>query len=138
MKKRQPKFLPMSTREGKKLNIDQFDIILVSGDAYVDHPSFSTAVVGRVLWEAGFSVGVIAQPDWKAKEDFLSLGSPRLFFAVCPGNCDSLVNNYTAAKKRRSEDLYSPGGIPKRPDRAAIVYSDKIHALFPEVPLVLG
>lgn len=138
MKRRQPAFLPMSMREGKKLNIDQFDIILVSGDAYVDHPSFSPAVIGRVLWEAGFSVGVIAQPDWKAKEDFLSLGCPRLFFAVCPGNCDSLVNSYTAAKKRRSEDLYSPGGIPKRPDRAAIVYSDKIHALFPEVPLVLG
>lgn len=138
MRRTQPRFLPMSMREGKKLKLDQFDIILVSGDAYVDHPSFPTALLGRVLWEAGFSVGVIAQPDWKGKDDFLQLGSPRLFFAVCPGSCDSMVNNYTAAKKRRSDDVYSPGGIPRRPDRALLVYTDKIHMLFPEVPLIIG
>lgn len=135
---KQPKFLPMSVREAKKAGIDQFDVILVSGDAYVDHPSFSTAVIGRVLYDAGFSTGVIAQPDWKGKDDLLRLGTPRLFFAICPGNCDSMVNAYTAAKKRRSDDLYSPGGIPRRPDRAAIVYTDRVHALFPEVPVILG
>ncbi len=138
MKRRQPKFLPMSKGEGKGLRIDQFDVILVSGDAYVDHPSFSTAIIGRVLWDAGFTVGVIAQPDWKGNDDFLRLGDPRLFFAICPGNCDSLVNNYTAAKKRRSSDVYSPGGIPRRPDRAGIVYTDRVHALFPGIPIVLG
>ncbi len=138
MKRRQPKFLPMTVAEAKNLRIDQFDVIIVSGDAYVDHPSFSTAVIGRVLWDAGFSVGVIAQPDWRSDDDFHQLGSPRLFFAICPGNCDSLVNNYTAARKRRSGDVYSPGGRPRRPDRAATVYSDKVHSLFPDVPLVLG
>ena len=138
MRRKQPKFLPMSGEEAGKLHAEQPDIILVSGDAYVDHPSFSTALIGRVLWEAGFTVGVIAQPDWRGTDDFQSLGAPRLFFAVCPGNCDSMVNNYTAAKKRRSEDAYSPGGNPGRPDRTAVVYTDKVHALFREVPIVLG
>lgn len=138
MKRKQPRFLPITPEEGKKLGIDQFDVILVSGDAYVDHPSFSTALLGRVLWDAGYSVGVVAQPDWRGSSDFCRFGAPRLFFAVCPGNCDSMVNHYTAARKPRSEDLYSPGGIRKRPDRAALVYTDKVHALFPEVPLILG
>jgi len=138
MKRRQPKFLPMTLAEAKNLRIDQFDVILVSGDAYVDHPSFAAAVIGRVIWDEGFSVGVIAQPDWRSDDDFLQLGAPRLFFAICPGNCDSLVNNYTAAKKRRSSDVYSPGGSIRRPDRAATVYSDRVHSLFPGVPLVLG
>jgi uncharacterized radical SAM protein YgiQ len=135
---KQPRFLPVTPEEGKNLGIDQFDIILVSGDAYVDHPSFSTALLGRVLWDAGYTVGVVDQPDWRGREDFCRFGAPRLFFAVCPGNCDSMVNHYTAARKPRSDDLYSPGGIRKRPDRAALVYTDKIHALFPDVPLVLG
>lgn len=138
MRQRQPRFLPVSVEEGKRLGIDQFDVIIVSGDAYVDHPSFSTAILGRVLWEEGFSVGIIAQPDWRSRDDLLSLGAPRLFFAVAPGNCDSMVNNYTPARKRRSEDVYAPGGKPRRPDRAALVYSDRLHALFPEIPIVLG
>jgi len=138
MRKRQPRFLPTSMEDAKRLGIDQFDVIVVSGDAYVDHPAFSTAIVGRVLWEEGFSVGVIAQPDWKGTGDFLSLGAPRLFFAVAPGNCDSMVNNYTPARKRRSGDAYSPGGKPVRPDRASLVYSDRLHALFPDSPVVLG
>jgi len=138
MRKRQPRFLPTSMEEAKRLGIDQFDVIVVSGDAYVDHPAFSTAIVGRVLWEEGFSVGVIAQPDWKGTGDFLSLGAPRLFFAVAPGNCDSMVNNYTPARKRRSGDAYSPGGKPARPDRASLVYSDRLHAIFPDIPVVLG
>ncbi len=129
----------MSMREAKGPGIREFDIILVTGDAYVDHPSFGAAVIGRVLWDAGYSVGIIAQPDWKTDDDFKKLGKPRLFFGVTSGNVDSMVNNYTANLKVRSDDVYSPrgkGGL--RPNRAAIVYSDKLHSLFPEIPIVLG
>jgi uncharacterized radical SAM protein YgiQ len=128
----------MSPQEGKKLGIDQFDVILVTGDAYVDHPSFGTALIGRVLWDAGFSVGIIAQPDWKSTADFTRLGRPRLFFGISSGNVDSMVNNYTPNLKRRSEDVYSAGGVPKRPDRATIVYTNRVHELFPEMPVVIG
>jgi uncharacterized radical SAM protein YgiQ len=134
----QPRFLPLSKEEGKRLGIDQFDIILISGDAYVDHPSFGTALIGRVLWDAGFSVGIIAQPDWRSDADFTRLGSPRLFFGISSGNVDSMVNNFTPNLKRRSDDVYSPGGIPKRPDRAVIVYANKIRQLFFGIPVVLG
>ena len=135
---RQPAFLPMSLKEGEKLGIQQFDIIHVSGDAYVDHPSFGTALIGRVLWDAGFSVGVITQPDWKIDTDFTALGKPRLFFSISSGNVDSMVNNFTPNLKRRSDDAYSPGGIPRRPDRATIVYTNKVHGLFPGTPIVIG
>jgi uncharacterized radical SAM protein YgiQ len=134
----QPGFLPLSCNERDKLGIRQFDIILVTGDAYVDHPSFGTALIGRVLWDAGFTVGIIAQPDWKISADFTELGKPRLFFGISSGNVDSMVNNFTPNLKRRSIDVYSPGGIPKRPDRAAIVYTQRVHELFPETPIVLG
>ena len=134
----QPRFLPMSLQEAKKLGIEQFDIILISGDAYVDHPSFGTALIGRMLWDAGYSVGIIAQPDWKKDEDFLRLGRPRLFFGISSGNVDSMVNNLTPNLKRRSSDVYSPGGTIRRPDRAAIVYANKVHALFPGVAIILG
>ena len=134
----QPPFLPMSREEGKRLGIDRFDIILISGDAYVDHPSFGTALIGRVLWDAGFTVGIIAQPDWKSDAGFTCLGSPRLFFGISSGNVDSMVNNFTPNLKRRSDDVYSPGGIPKRPDRAVIVYANKVRQLFPGIPVVLG
>lgn len=136
--KTQPHFLPMSPREAAELGIREFDIIFVTGDAYVDHPSSGAAVIGRVLWDAGYSVGIIAQPDWKNDTDFKKLGKPRLFFGVTSGNVDSMVNNYTANLKIRSDDVYSPGGIPKRPNRAAIVYSDKLHSIFPDIPIVLG
>lgn len=135
---RQPPFLPLSKKEAFELGIDQFDIILVTGDAYVDHPSFGTALLGRVLWDAGFTVGVIAQPDWKNPADFTVLGKPRLFFGISSGNVDSMVNNYTPNLKRRSDDVYSPGGIPKRPDRAVIVYTNRVHEAFPGVPVVIG
>lgn len=135
---KQLRFLPMSLQEARNLDIDQFDIILVSGDAYVDHPSFGAGLLGRVLWDAGYTVGIIAQPDPKRDEDFLSLGAPRLFFGVTSGNVDSMVNNLTPNLKRRSRDVYSPGGRLLRPDRAAIVYANRVHALFPGVPLVLG
>lgn len=134
----QPEFLPVSKKEGHALGIRQFDIILVTGDAYVDHPSFGTALIGRVLWDAGYSVGVIARPDWRGPDDLTALGPPRLFFGISSGNVDSMVNNYTPALKRRHHDVYAPGGTPFRPDRAAIVYSDRVHALFPGVPIVLG
>jgi uncharacterized radical SAM protein YgiQ len=135
---RQPRFLPITRKEKTDLGIDQLDIILITGDAYVDHPSFGTALIGRVLWDAGFTVGIIAQPDWKKDADFTLLGAPRLFFGISAGNVDSMVNNYTPALKRRHDDVYSPGGVHKRPDRATIVYANKVHALFPEVPIVIG
>jgi len=128
----------MSQEEAEKLGIHEFDIILVSGDAYVDHPSFGTALIGRVLWDAGYTVGIIAQPDWKTGTDFTALGTPRLFFGISSGNADSMVNNFTPNLKRRSDDVYSPEGIPRRPDRAIIVYTDRLHALYPEVPIILG
>ena len=134
----QPQFLPMSLPEAKELCIDQFDVILISGDAYVDHPSFAAALIGRVLWDAGYSVGIIAQPDWKKDDDLARLGRPRLFFGITSGNVDSMVNNLTPNLKRRSSDVYSPGGALRRPDRAAIVYTDRVHSLFPGVPIILG
>ena len=136
--KEQPRFLPMSLQEARKQGIEQFDVILISGDAYVDHPSFAAALIGRVLWDAGYSVGIIAQPDWKKDEDYCRLGRPRLFFGISSGNVDSLVNNLTPNLKRRSSDVYSPGGALLRPDRAAIVYTNRVHALFPGVPIILG
>ncbi len=129
----------MSFQEAKNLGIHDFDIILVTGDTYVDHPSFGSAIIGRVLWDAGFTVGIISQPDWKSDADFKKLGTPRLFFGVTSGNVDSLVNNYTANLKIRRNDVYSPGGKSGlRPNRAAIVYSDKLHSIFPDTPIVLG
>ncbi|MFA7695614.1 MAG: YgiQ family radical SAM protein, partial [Methanoregula sp.] len=123
----QPAFLPVSQKEGAALGIDQFDIILVTGDAYVDHPSFGTALIGRVLWDAGFSVGIIAQPDWKTDRDITALGKPRLFFGISSGNVDSMVNNLTPNLKRRSSDVYSPGGVPRSPHRATVVYANLVH-----------
>jgi uncharacterized radical SAM protein YgiQ len=136
--KKQSHFLPMSLGEAKEMGIEQFDVIMISGDAYVDHPSFGTALIGRFLWDAGYSVGIIAQPDWKKDEDFLRLGCPRLFFGISSGNVDSMVNSFTPNLKRRSADVYSPGGALRRPDRAVVVYANKVHALFPDVPIVLG
>lgn len=128
----------MSLPEGRSLGIEQFDIILISGDAYVDHPSFGAGLLGRVLWDAGYTVGIVAQPDWKKDEDLLRLGRPRLFFGITSGNVDSLVNNLTPNLKRRRRDVYSPGGRLLRPDRAAISYANRVHSLFPKVPIVLG
>ena len=130
---RQPEFLPM-TPEGR----DRFEIILVTGDAYVDHPSFGTAIIGRVLVDAGYTVGVIAQPDWRTETDLRRLGEPSLFFSISAGNVDSMVNAFTPNLKRRRSDVYSPGGRLLRPDRATLVYTDRVHALFPDTPLVIG
>lgn len=134
----QPPFLPMTMREAEDLGIDEFDVILITGDAYVDHPSFGTAIIGRVLWDAGYTVGVIAQPDWTRPDDFLELGRPCLFFGISSGNVDSMVNAFTPNKKRRSTDAYSPGGVPRRPDRALVVYANMVRSLFPDSPILLG
>ncbi len=132
-------FLPMSRAEMDKLGWDSCDIILVTGDAYVDHPSFGMAVVGRVLEAQGFRVGIIAQPDWHSAEAFKALGKPNLFWGVTAGNMDSMINRYTADRKIRSDDAYTPGDVGgKRPDRAAIVYSQRCREAYNDVPIVLG
>jgi uncharacterized radical SAM protein YgiQ len=132
-------FLPMSRAEMEQLGWDSCDIILVTGDAYVDHPSFGMAVVGRVLEAQGFRVGIIAQPDWTSAEAFKTLGKPNLFWGVTAGNMDSMINRYTADRKIRSDDAYTPGDVGgKRPDRAAIVYSQRCREAFKDVPIVLG
>ena len=132
-------FLPMSREEMDLLGWDSCDVILVTGDAYVDHPSFGMAIVGRLLEAQGFRVGIIAQPDWHDSEPFMELGPPNLFFGVTGGNMDSMVNRYTSDRKVRSDDAYTPGGIGgKRPDRSVIVYSQRLREAYPGVPLVLG
>ena len=132
-------FLPMSREEMDLLGWDACDVILVTGDAYVDHPSFGMAVIGRVLEAQGFRVGLIAQPDWTSPEPFKALGAPTLFFGVTAGNMDSMVNRYTSDRRMRSDDAYTPGGVGgKRPDRSVIVYSQRVREAFPDVPLVIG
>ncbi|WP_394755366.1 YgiQ family radical SAM protein [Rhodoferax sp.] len=133
------KFLPMSREEMNQLGWDSCDVILVTGDAYVDHPSFGMAVIGRMLEAQGFRVGIIAQPDWQSAEPFKALGKPNLFWGVTAGNMDSMINRYTADRKIRSDDAYTPGDVGgKRPDRAAIVYSQRCREAFKDVPIVLG
>ena len=115
-------FLPMSRDEMTQLGWDSCDIIIVTGDAYVDHPSFGMAVIGRMLENQGFRVGIIAQPDWQSAEPFKALGKPNLFFGVTSGNMDSMINRYTADRKIRTDDAYTPGDLGgRRPDHAAIV-----------------
>ena len=133
------KFLPTSREEMLALGWDSCDIIIVTGDAYVDHPSFGMAVIGRMLEAQGFRVGIIAQPDWQTADPFRVLGKPNLFFGVTAGNMDSMINRYTADRKIRSDDAYTPGDIGgKRPDRAALVYSQRCREAYKEVPIVLG
>ena len=132
-------YLPMNRAEMEQLGWDSCDVVLVTGDAYVDHPSFGMSVVGRVLEAQGFRVGIIAQPDWQSAEAFKALGKPNLFWAVTAGNMDSMINRYTADRKIRSDDAYTPGAAEgKRPDRAAIVYSQRCREAYKEVPIVLG
>lgn len=132
-------FLPMSRAEMEQLGWDSCDVIIVTGDAYVDHPSFGMAVIGRVLEQQGFRVGIIAQPDWQSAEPFKALGKPNLFFGVAAGNMDSMINRYTADRKIRSDDAYTPGGLGgKRPDRATLVYTQRCKEAWNEVPVVIG
>jgi len=132
-------FLPMSRAEMTQLGWDSCDIILVTGDAYVDHPSFGMAVIGRMLEAQGFRVGIIAQPEWHSAEPFQALGAPNLFYGVTAGNMDSMINRYTADRKIRSDDAYTPGGAGgKRPDRSVLVYSQRCREAYPEVPIIIG
>jgi uncharacterized radical SAM protein YgiQ len=132
-------FLPMSREEMDTLGWDQCDVILVTGDAYVDHPSFGMAIVGRVLEAQGFRVGIISQPDWRSTAAFEALGAPALFFGITAGNMDSMVNRYTADKRVRSDDAYTPGGVGgHRPDRSVIVYSQRVREAFPDATVVIG
>jgi len=132
-------FLPMSREEMQALGWDSCDVILVTGDAYVDHPSFGMAIVGRVLEAQGFRVGILAQPDWHSAAPFAALGRPNLFFGVTAGNMDSLVNRYTADRRVRSDDAYTPGGEGgRRPDRSVIVYTQRAREAFKDVPVVIG
>ncbi len=132
-------FLPTSREEMDQLGWDSCDVIIVTGDAYVDHPSFGMAVIGRVLEAQGFRVGIISQPDWRNKDDFMQLGEPNLFFGVAAGNMDSMINRYTADRKIRSDDAYTAGGeAGKRPDRASLVYSQRCKEAYSNIPIVLG
>jgi len=132
-------FLPMSRAEMTALGWDACDIVLVTGDAYVDHPSFGMAIIGRLLEAQGFRVGIISQPDWHSAEPFKALGKPRVFFGVTGGNMDSMVNRYTADRRLRHDDAYTPGGEGgKRPDRCTIVYAQRCREAFKDVPIVLG
>src|SRR3569833_2159066 len=132
-------FLPMSRAEMDTLGWDSCDIIIVTGDAYVDHPSFGMAVIGRMLEAQGFRVGILAQPDWTSAADFMRLGRPNLFFGITGGNMDSMVNRYTSDRKIRSNDAYTPHGTAgKRPDRAVTVYSQRAREAYKDVPILIG
>ncbi|MES9875891.1 MAG: YgiQ family radical SAM protein [Candidatus Sedimenticola sp. PURPLELP] len=131
--------LPMSREEMDQLGWDSCDIIIVTGDAYVDHPSFGMALIGRLLEAQGFRVGIIAQPDWKSPEDFRKLGKPNLFFGITAGNMDSMVNRYTAERRIRSNDAYTPNGEGgRRPDRSVVVYAQRAREAFKGVPVIVG
>ena len=134
------RFLPTSAKEAHEAGIERFDIILFSGDAYVDHPSFGVAVIARILEAEGYTVAVVPQPNWRDDlRDFRKMGAPRLFFGVTAGNMDSMVNHYTAARRLRSDDAYTPGGrAGARPDYATTVYTRILKRLYPDVPVVIG
>ena len=135
----QSDFLPVSREDMVSRDWYYYDFLLITGDAYVDHPSFGAAVIGRVLEADGFRVAVLAQPDWKSTEDFLKMGRPRYAALVGAGNLDSMVAHYTAAKKPRHDDAYSPGKkAGKRPDRASIVYANRVREAYPGLPVILG
>lgn len=134
------RFLPTSVKEMRLLGWDYVDVVLFSGDAYVDHPSFGAAVIGRTLQAAGYNVAIVPQPNWQDDlRDFKKFGAPRLFFGISPGAMDSMVNHYTAARRRRSDDAYTPGGRHgARPDYPSIVYSRILRELYPDTPIILG
>src|SRR5207253_758978 len=131
--------LPMTREEMAARGWDGVDVVFVTGDAYVDHPSFAMALLGRLLESEGFRVAILSQPDWRSCEPWRQFGRPRLFFAVSAGNMDSMINHYTANKKVRNDDAYSPGGrIGLRPDRATLVYCQRAREAFPGVPVIAG
>src|SRR5688572_3173394 len=132
-------FLPTTREEMRARGWDELDILIVNGDAYVDHPAFGGALIGRFLEARGYRVGMVAQPRWDTVDDVLAMGRPRLFVGITAGNLDSMLNKLTAQKKVRSEDQYSPGGrTSSRPNRATIVYSNLVRQAMPGVPIVIG
>ncbi len=133
-------FLPTTKKEVEQRGWDELDVVLFSGDAYVDHPSFAAAVIGRIIEAEGMRIAIVPQPDWHGDyRDFTKLGRPRLFFAISPGCMDSMVNKYTAARRLRSEDAYSPDGRhDKRPEYPTIVYTQILKQLYPDTPVVIG
>ncbi len=132
-------FLPVSKQDLKQRNLEQLDFVLITGDAYVDHPSFAHAIISRVLESHGYHVGIIAQPDWKDETSIQILGKPRLAFLISAGNMDSCVNHYSVSKKRRNQDAYTPGGeMGKRPDHATVVYGNLIRKVYRDVPIIIG
>ncbi len=131
--------LPMSVEECRARGWDEVDVVFVTGDAYIDHPSFAMAILGRVLEAAGFRVAIVSQPDWRSCDDWRRFGRPRLFFAISAGNMDSMINHYTANKKVRNDDAYSPGGrIGLRPDRATLAYCQRAREAYKGVPVIAG
>ena len=133
-------YLPTTKKELQLRGWDEVDVIIFSGDAYIDHPAFGAAVIGRVLEHAGYKVAIVPQPDWRGDHrDFTKLGKPRLFFAITAGSMDSMVNHYTAAKRLRSDDAYTPDGkAGMRPDYCTITYSNILRQLYPDIPIVIG
>ena len=132
-------FLPVSKADMADRGWDWYDFLILTGDAYVDHPSFGTAIISRLLEAEGYRVAILAQPDWRKPEAFTALGRPRLGVMLSAGNLDSMVAHYTVAKKRRHDDAYSPGNrAGLRPDRASIVYANKIREVFGDIPLVIS
>ena len=132
-------FLPICRQDMKERGWSEADFVYVSGDAYVDHPSFGHAIITRLLEAHGYRVCIIPQPDWRYKESIMEFGRPRLAFLVSAGNMDSMVNHYSVSKKRRKTDAYTPGGVMgKRPDHAAVVYSNLIRQVYKDVPIILG
>lgn len=132
-------FLPITKDDMAHLGWDTYDFLLITADAYVDHPSFGHAIISRVLESAGYRVAILPQPDWRSTDDFKRLGRPGLGVLISGGNMDSMVCHYTAAKKIRSEDMYSPGGkAGHRPDRATIVYANRVREAFGDIPLIIG
>jgi len=131
--------LPMSMEEARARGWDELDVVFITGDAYIDHPSFAMAILGRVLEAAGYRVGIVSQPDWHSCEDWKRFGRPRLFFGISAGNMDSMINHYTANKKVRNDDAYSPGGrIGRRPDRATLGYCQRAREAYKGVPVIAG
>ena len=132
-------FLPVSRSDMEKRGWEQCDFVYVCGDAYVDHPSFGSAIISRVLESYGYKVGIIAQPDWKNQESIQILGEPRLGWLVSAGNMDSMVNHYSVSKKRRAKDSFTPGGVMgKRPDYATVVYCNLIRHTYKKIPIIIG
>jgi uncharacterized radical SAM protein YgiQ len=131
--------LPMTLAEARERGWDELDVVIITGDAYIDHPSFAMAILGRVLEAGGFRVGIVSQPEWKSCEDWRRFGRPRLFFGISAGNMDSMINHYTANRKVRNSDAYSPGGrIGLRPDRATLAYCQRAREAYPGVPVIAG